>query len=115
MLYFKISNPSGRLKLVGAPASENSGGSFLSKQEILNRHLNKCYMKVGDRIALKKPKRPRIRGTLLHAEDDANKVVWQGNQPKFLTVELDVIDKTTGIITCEKRNVGVKQLIFTAG
>lgn len=112
MLSYRILNPSAQRKALPPPTTE----SFLSKQEILSRHLGKCYFKIGDRTTLKKPKRPRLRGTIVAVEENADKAQWVGNQPKFITVEIEKVEKSTGrIIEVERRCVGVKQLLLSYG
>lgn len=87
----------------------------MDKQMILNRHLNKCFVKIGDRVRFKKPKRNPWYGKLVHAEDDAGKCEWRngGTTPLFLTVEVDKVDKQTGVVYgTEKVTCGVRQLLF---
>jgi hypothetical protein len=47
-----------------------------SKEYILKQQLNKCFMKVGDRVKFKKPKRNAIYGKIVHIEEDYEKVIW---------------------------------------
>lgn len=109
MLRYKIRNPK------AAPRKENSTDPFLSKQSILGRHITKCFFKPGDRIRLKKPKRNPVYGTLVDCIDDADKVEWRGNTPLFLVVDLEKVDKQTGVVYgAEIKTVGVKQLSFVS-
>lgn len=115
MLSYRILNPSARRRAIQAVPSQ-SADHFLTKQEILSRHLGKCFFKIGDRATLKKPKKPRLRGTIVAVEEDAEKAQWSGNQPKFITLEIEHVEKSTGVISrVEKRCVGVKQLLLTYG
>lgn len=115
MLSYRILNPSARRKAMLA-LPKPSEPTYLTRQEILNRHLGKCFFKIGDRATLKKPKKPRLRGTIVAVEEDAEKAQWSGNQPKFITMEIEKVEKSTGrIIDVEKRQVGVKQLLLSYG
>lgn len=107
MLRYTIRNPK------GTPKRNDEDDPFLSKKAILGRHINKCYMRVGDRIRLKKPKKNPLYGTLVECIEDVDKVVWRGNTPLFLVVDLEKIDRKTGVVYgAELQTVGVKQLQF---
>lgn len=87
----------------------------MDKQMILNRHLNKSFFTIGDRVRFKKPKRNPRYGTLVHCEEDAGKCEWRNNGtvPLFLTIDVDKVDKDTGVrYGTEKVRAGVKQLMF---
>lgn len=111
MLSLKIRNPKAPPRTEPEP---DSSEAFMDKKAILGRHLNKCFLKVGDRVRFKKPKRKPIYGTLIHAEEDPMKVEWrnQGTIPLFLTVEVDKVNRHGEIYGTEKQRVGVKQLLF---
>lgn len=112
MFIYKIRNPSAPPKTAGVTPVSNDE-SYLGKPAILGRHLNKCYLKIGDRIRMKKPKRPIRYGTLVAAEDNPSKVKWRGETPLFLTVELEKVDRKTGAIYgTESLQVGIKQILF---
>lgn len=109
MLTYKIRN----LKAIRETLIDDKDKSFMSKQNILERHIQKCYMKEGDRIRLKKPKRNPLFGTIIEAATDPSKIKWRADIPLFITVELEKVDPKTGVVYgTELRQVGVKQLQF---
>lgn len=69
------------------------------KQEIFDKHFGKCYLKVGDKVCFKKPRRNKIRGTIDHIETDVRKIYWSegGETPRYIRVRIEKIDKETGI------------------
>lgn len=68
-------------------------------QEILNRHLNRCYFKVGDKFSFKKPRNNPAKGVIKHIETDASKVVWNVAKTVPFYITVDTIQNTkNGVI-----------------
>lgn len=113
MYSYKIQNLKAPHRLRQRPSKE-SAEAFMDQQMILGRHLNKCFLKVGDRVRFKRPKRNPLYGTVVHAEEDAGKCEWRNQTiPLFLTVDVDKVDKDTGVrYATEKVRCGLKQLMF---
>jgi len=59
--------------------NQKKESEFLSKEEILARQLKKTFVKVGDTVRLKKPKKNPIYGIITHIETDYTKVHWINN------------------------------------
>ena len=88
--------------------------AFVSKQAILERQLEKSFFKVGDWVKFKKPKKNPIYGTIIHIEDDHEKVTWTrgGLVPNNITIECEMGSKATReprLKTCAKRLLFVAQ------
>lgn len=49
---------------------------FVSKLEIMEKQLNNCHFKVGDRVRFKKPKRNPVYGSITHIEECWDLVTW---------------------------------------
>lgn len=60
----------------------------------MNRHLNRCFFKVGDEVVFKKPKNKKIEAIIKHIEQDPLKVVWSGDKtiPFYIDVEITTKD-----------------------
>lgn len=71
-----------------------------TREECFARHFAKNIYKLGDRVAFKKPRRNKIRGSIIGVETDVNKMHWSegGAVPRFLRVKVDKIDKSSGEI-----------------
>ena len=62
-----------------------------NKKLKLEHHLGRCFVKEGDRICFKRPKRKRAYGRIKHIERDIDKVTWTkgGLLPFYITVEME--------------------------
>jgi hypothetical protein len=71
-----------------------------SQEQILTHRLSRNLFKVGDRVAFKKPKRNKIRGTIDHIAFDVKECFWTdgGTVPRYIRVAIPEIDKDTGEI-----------------
>lgn len=56
---------------------------------ILDRHLKRCPLKVGDKFVFKKPRNNPAKGVVTHIETDASKVIWNSEKtvPFYITVD----------------------------
>lgn len=108
MYAYKIPNPKGTPKAQRPALDDSKPETFTDPQSILNRHLGKCYFKVGDSVKLKRPKRPRREGVIKSVCTDAFECAWSHGDkvPLFITLEI----KIPGGV--ETKQVGVKQIIF---
>ncbi len=87
---------------------------FLSKKEILERQLNKCFFVVGDRVRFKKPKRNPVYGTIADIEENWDMVTWShgGLTPNPITV---VIEQSSKMEIKQLRvKTSVKRIILAA-
>ena len=78
-----------------------------SKENIFQRHLNRCFFKEGEEVCFKKPRRNPTRGIVLKILKDFSQVTWTqgGAIPNY--IQLAVEDKKTGntlhVWTCENK------------
>jgi hypothetical protein len=72
-----------------------------TKQECFERHFTRCFLKTGDRVRFKKPKKRPIYGVVDHVETDISKMFWSESSdvPKYIRISIDLVDKSTGEIT----------------
>lgn len=79
-----------KLPLLGTP-----GDVKADQVAIFNRHLNRCWFKVGDEIVFKKPKNRKIEGIIKHIEEDPTKVVWSHDKmvPYYIEVAITTKDE----------------------
>lgn len=71
-----------------------------SRQQCFERHRARCFLRQGDRVVFKKPKRNRIYGVVDHIETDIGKMFWTqgGETPRYIRVAINKVDKATGEI-----------------
>lgn len=98
----------------GAPVSVTM--DYMSREEVLQRNLDKTWFKIGDRVKFKKPRRPGIYGTVVDIITDINQVTWSKGHliPMNIVVEVDKIDKANGTIFGKDRvKTNIKKLVWT--
>lgn len=84
-------------------------------QKILDANLSKCFMKEGDKVKFKKPKRNPVYGTIVKIQDKLSEVTWSsaGAVPMNVIVEVDKVDPETRIVYGKERvKTNVKKLVF---
>lgn len=84
-----------RSKSIGPPLFPTNGHVKSNEVANFNRHLNRCFFKVGDEIVFKKPKNRKIEGIIRHIEEDPTKVLWSRDRsvPYYIDVEITTKDE----------------------
>ncbi len=100
---------------IRSPKAARNGNDlpFLDKKAILDRHLDKSWFSVGDRVKFKRPKRSPTKGTITHIEKDWSQVTWTngGLVPNNISI---LVDATKGIKPNTTVKTSVKKIIHLA-
>lgn len=72
------------------------------------RHRRRCYLKPGDYVRFKRPKRGAPKGKVDYIEEDIDKVFWDstGTQPLYIRLKMD--DGQT-IWVCENKIIWISK------
>lgn len=90
--------------------------NVVDRQAVLAKNIKQCFLRVGDTVRFKKPRRNPVIGTVVRIDDDPNVCTWASSGiPMNIHVSIPLKDRGSSIVYGHKIvRTNIKKLLFEA-
>lgn len=70
-----------------------------SRKDAFDRHYARCFLKAGDRVVFKKPKKNKVYGSVDYIETNIDQMFWsEAEQPRYIRVAIETRSRTGEVV-----------------